>query len=181
MTTAEGIEAINGYLGLIRSSTGDALLENGQRWVGSSLPRKYRKGLMSYCYYNAWESVRRSKHLEYCEGYAIAGDIGIPIPFDHAWVVDRRTGKVVERTWVNNAEKPNVYVGFVIPRDIVRTALQITPDTLGVISADSAPIMNMADLIALTALRVRTSSTTASKRRCAALMPFIFTPMVTPL
>ena len=51
-------------------------------------------------------------------------------------MVDRRTGKVVERTWVNNAEKPNVYVGFVIPRDIVRTALQITPDTLGVISAD---------------------------------------------
>ena len=58
------------------------------------------------CYQNCQQLVREYPELIYCEGYALAPDVVIPIR--HAWLIDL-SGKIIEPTW---NEHDSVYLGI---------------------------------------------------------------------
>lgn len=65
----------------------------GQVFYPGPEPEHY--GPMGDCYHNAWHYALEHD-LHYVEGYAIAGQIAIPI--EHAWCVDDQ-GRVHDNTW----------------------------------------------------------------------------------
>lgn len=94
---------------------------HGYEWVGSTLPARFTRGIPKHCYHNAWERVRRSTTLAYCEGYAMSSRL--PLPVEHAWIVDLKTGLVIEPTWdTKKTDETFYYKGLIIPHDIVREA-----------------------------------------------------------
>ena len=81
----------------------------------------------SGCYGNSIRATIHDydKELQYYEGYYISE--GVPIPLEHAWTVDRNTGKVVDATiigvWDKKKEHKNYgevnYFGVPIPNEYV--------------------------------------------------------------
>ncbi len=51
------------------------------------------------CYYNCWKAVndREFTNLDYCEGFVISDDLGIPL--EHCWLTDPR-GVVIDPTLI---------------------------------------------------------------------------------
>lgn len=99
-----------------------ALLAHGREWAGAPLPSRYSPGPAKACFHNAWASASRSARLAYCEGWATPGLPGLDIPMEHAWLVDVRTGTVIERTWAWDPREPCAYLGLAIPLPVVREA-----------------------------------------------------------
>lgn len=68
---------------------------------GQAFPLKTRNrvvlGPMGQCFYNAWE-LAENMGLHYVEGYAVSGDM--PIPLEHAWCVND-AGRVFDPTWAD--------------------------------------------------------------------------------
>ena len=58
------------------------------------------------CYQNCQQLVKEYPELVYCEGYALASDVVIPIR--HAWLINARR-EVIEPTWNDN---DSVYLGI---------------------------------------------------------------------
>lgn len=72
------------------------VLRNGKAFPGRDLPKRYVLGLPKYCYTNSRATVLRSRgKLRYCEGFVLAGDIGMLI--EHAWAIDEKD-RVVDVT-----------------------------------------------------------------------------------
>ena len=59
-----------------------------------------RRGPMGDCYRNSLHAALRTG-MTYCEGYAVAGRVGIPL--EHAWLCDAQ-GRVVDPTWPDGAD-----------------------------------------------------------------------------
>jgi len=139
-TAGDGHEATDAITPLVAMSAnaGDPvarfLLDHGHLWHGSTLGRSHR-GTPQQCYANSWNSVRRSTHLQYCEGWAHPEHFSIAVR--HAWIVDSRTNTVIERTWPTG---PNAhYLGVVIPRAIAAEAKKrSSPVTLEVLYGEWA-------------------------------------------
>lgn len=98
------------------------LIDNGADYQYAPLPKRMRRGPMKHCYWNSMELVRRGKgRFVYCEG--VAASI---IPVDHAWCIDRETGRVVDRTW----QEGSCYVGVPIRLKYVQRCLEIEAPVL---------------------------------------------------
>ncbi len=109
-----------------------ALRDHAATWVGGECKHPFRNGPRGYCYYNSWKSARSNDNLEYCEGLAWKNDL--PIALEHAWILDKRTGNVIDRTWRDVEDA--CYVGFVIPKEDVAESLRRSPHTYGVLASD---------------------------------------------
>jgi hypothetical protein len=77
------------------------LLDNGQLYKPAPLEKDITVGEPRECYKNATMlAVEHPGKYVYCEGYAVCD--GIPIPIEHAWVIDRtRNNVVVDNTWTD--------------------------------------------------------------------------------
>lgn len=78
--------------------------------------RTVTRALRKYCYLNAADYAADHGAL-YVEGWAIPA--GLPIPLEHAWCADPRTGEAWDPTWEDGA----AYVGIPVTaeyRDSVR-------------------------------------------------------------
>lgn len=152
---------LRGFVEWMASSTKNppakALIEHGRVWVGSTLPSRQRRGMAKACFQNAWASASRSVNLVYCEGWAVSGTLGLALPMEHAWLVDIRSGTVIERTWDSDPKRPNFYFGLAVPASTVREAHRRSGDmTTAVLFGDWARNgwfhrEGMADSAALTA------------------------------
>lgn len=79
-------------------STASALVRDlGQDFQPSAKPTGVEWGEQSHCYNNAYDLMasKPGKYV-YTEGYVLPKDADVPIM--HAWVVDRKTGAVVDNT-----------------------------------------------------------------------------------
>lgn len=102
----------SGYYNFLLSKgdkySSDDILKNGK------LAEEYCIRIISKaCFYNAQQLAVFSKgEFEYCEGYAISKNLGIPI--EHAWNV--KDGKIIDISWKNGIE----YFGVRIPYEWIK-------------------------------------------------------------
>lgn len=73
----------------------DFVLRYGKPYLAATLPKRYVRRMPKACFYNARTLVLRAKGLEYCEGYALRPNLGLPM--HHAWAVKGET--VIDPTW----------------------------------------------------------------------------------
>lgn len=71
-------------------------LKYGQAYEPQCLPKGFRMGRPKQCYYNSAVQALRKPNLIYVEGFALAG--GLQNETQHAWLVERGSNKVIERT-----------------------------------------------------------------------------------
>ena len=83
----------------------ELVLNCGSEFVVHS-PNQIKLNQSFGCYQNCQQLVREYSELIYCEGYALAPDVVIPIR--HAWLIDSK-GEVIEPTWNDN---DSVYLGI---------------------------------------------------------------------
>jgi len=164
---ADGQDAVDAITALVTMSAhaGDLvalfLLDHGHLWHGSTLGRSHR-GAPQQCYANAWNSVRRSTHLHYCEGWAHPEHFSIAVR--HAWILDSRTNTIIERTWPAGVGAR--YLGVVIPRAIAADAKKrSSPVTLEVLYGDWARDHWLTRTAQLTAIAQYTAEVTATGMR----------------
>jgi len=96
------------------------VLEKGAFFPGAPKPAGVKWGVQKQCYMNAYKLADSdSDRYAYVEGLALP-DFEWPMGFEHAWVVDRQNGQVVDNTW----RKPGrAYFGVEMPLDKVRNVL----------------------------------------------------------
>lgn len=75
----------------------DFILREGYL-MGNRSPRsdRLRRGRPKECYHNAYLLALSNPRLIYCEGYAVSGNV--PLPVAHAWCIDEK-GNVIDPTW----------------------------------------------------------------------------------
>lgn len=103
------------------------LLKNGQTF-GPSIKRPKGVRLMTkkQCYSNSTLTVLR-KELDpevwfYCEGKVLVN--GLPILIDHAWLANKHTGEVIDRT-LRHKPGTAVYYGIPFSRDyLINTTMK---------------------------------------------------------
>jgi len=77
----------------------DYLAQAGAReWPAAPVPAGVSMGRMGECYKNATQLAMQSSNYDFVEGIAYVPSQS-PLGFQHAWVVDRTTGKVIDPTW----------------------------------------------------------------------------------
>lgn len=59
----------------------------------------FHRGIPKSCYWNSQQLLKKHPEWIYCEGYALAP--GIPIPLRHGWLIDRQKS-ILEPTWDAN-------------------------------------------------------------------------------
>jgi hypothetical protein len=97
-------------------------LEHGEKftWSGEKIPSRYKEGRryqVKQCYKNAQTlATYYPDELTYYEGYGVN-----IIPVEHAWVVEKATGKVFDPTWEHCSEsnKRHDYFGVAVPAKLV--------------------------------------------------------------
>lgn len=133
---------LTGYINWVAENTrniiAQSLRDYGRVWVGSTLPARMTRGVQKGCFQNSWASASRSAHLVYAEGYAISGTLGLSLPMEHAWLVDIRTGTVIERTWDSDPKRPNVYLGLAVPAATMKEAFRMSRESTAVVTGDWA-------------------------------------------
>jgi hypothetical protein len=121
-----------------------ALLDLGDGKPGSTRPQGLRKQRNNLCYQNSWHAAQ-IHGWAYCEGYALSGDLAIPVM--HAWNLDLETGQVIDLTWTHPEQA--YYWGMIIPN---QTAMQLMlhHGVYGVLAADwliDVPLLRYGELI----------------------------------
>jgi len=91
-------------------STEDFIHQNGKKF--DYVMPGVKKGKMGQCYKNAYHLMDITPGLTYVEGYAVSGDL--PLPLMHAWCVDKN-GVVYDSTWDNGKS----YLGVQFKREFV--------------------------------------------------------------
>ena len=76
------------------------VLKYGQSYEPQPLPKGFRMGQPKQCYFNSAVQAVRKPNLIYVEGFAIGK--GFP-DIHHAWLVERGSNKVIDRTTVFDA------------------------------------------------------------------------------
>jgi hypothetical protein len=121
-----------------------ALLDLGDGRPGSKRPQGFRKLRNRQCYQNSWHAAR-IHGWAYCEGYALSGDIAIPVM--HAWNLNRDTGQVIDLTWGHPEHA--AYWGMIIP-DETAMQLMVYHGVYGVLASDwmlDFPLLRYGELI----------------------------------
>jgi hypothetical protein len=106
-----------------------ALAKYGRKF----LPRPHRPdwlllGQKRACFVNAASYAMVRDDVLYAEGYAMEPDI--PIPIQHAWLVDRN-GAVIDPTWDDTSE--HVYLGIAFKRSFVSELLASNKNEPGIL------------------------------------------------
>ena len=89
----------------------DFILKNGQSFEREVLGKddaEWMRGELGQCYKNTFELCTSEPIFTYCEGYAVADKL--PLPLLHAWAVTPG-GNVVDPTWKNG----QAYFGVKFP------------------------------------------------------------------
>jgi hypothetical protein len=108
-----------------------ALTEFGRIYKAiSERPRWLAHGKPKSCFLNATAIVLVRDDVAYVEGYAL--DPNIPIPLQHAWLVDSN-GRVIDPTWADN--KGHVYYGIAFKRDFLADALSKAGGECGMLNS----------------------------------------------
>ena len=95
------------------------LLAHGREWTPAPLPSRFARRLPKRCFGNALGLANQAKGLAYCEGYAISGYVGLPLPVEHAWCVSA-DGTVVDPTWTDS--DASVYFGIAFAPAFAKSA-----------------------------------------------------------
>ena len=74
----------------------ELVLYCGREMTFASLPENIELGLPKGCYYNSLKILDKHPELAYCEGYALADDLVLPVP--HAWLINQES-EVIDPTW----------------------------------------------------------------------------------
>ncbi|VVB53357.1 Uncharacterised protein [uncultured archaeon] len=76
----------------------DFVLQNGKSFVPKERPFSVSRLPLGKCFQNAFKVFMKHPEWSYVEGFAISTDAMLPIPFQHAWLVDEQ-GNVIDPTW----------------------------------------------------------------------------------
>lgn len=84
------------------------------------------------CYYNCQLAMLTSEYsheFEYCEGFAMSMDLGIPL--EHGWLIHKKTKLVVDPTWcqkeIDAVPWPNTkYFGVIIHQNDIKEGIAST-------------------------------------------------------
>jgi len=119
-----GIAILDGGFGMmIAEGTRDLLRRNGAEYgaCDTAETAKYDRldTTLGDCFSNAANGALEYANLTYCEGYAIAGDLGIPM--GHAWLIDEE-GRTIDSTWENG----HSYCGIALQNEDLCAALLAT-------------------------------------------------------
>jgi hypothetical protein len=125
-------EAISSFLETLASaepigrSSGKLLLEYGHEFVGTSMAELAGRDMPRQCFSNAKNLLitqlkKGNDRLRYAEGYACSGSLGIPLPIQHAWLVDE-DGSVVDSTW--SYSEQSLYFGITFQNEYVLEAYE---------------------------------------------------------
>lgn len=83
----------------------ELILNCGQEFTTFSV-LDVERGIPKSCYWNCQQLLKEYPELIYCEGYALAPDILIPIK--HAWLINAHQ-EIIEPTWDAN---DSIYLGI---------------------------------------------------------------------
>lgn len=105
-------------------STEELVLAHGVWCPHSKKPRSFTWMTPKMCYRNAAMTVihRMDPELTYCEGYGVRA--GLPIPFLHAWIMDKE-GNAIDQTWRGEDEE-RAYIGIPFATDYLIRVLAET-------------------------------------------------------
>jgi hypothetical protein len=93
------------------------VVKHGRLWTPAPLPRRIKRGMVKQCFTNAQTLAKRSRRLQYVEGFAFSS--AVPFPVHHAWCVDGDT--VVDPTWNPHGI---AYFGIAYDLDVVTEQLR---------------------------------------------------------
>lgn len=86
---------------------------------------KQYRGEAKQCFYNcAMVVLIHESGFDYCEGFATHSQTGVPV--EHAWLVCRETGDVVDPTWEDEGAQ---FFGVRIPAGFLRRKILETETT----------------------------------------------------
>ena len=88
----------------------ELVLDCGVEMSFASLPENIETGLPKNCYYNCLQILDEHPELIYCEGYALADGLVLPVP--HAWLINSK-GEVIDPTWNDRS----TYIGVSFDTD----------------------------------------------------------------
>lgn len=91
-------------------------------------PRWLLSGQAKQCFLNATAIALVRDDVTYVEGFAL--DPGIPIPVEHAWLVDDN-GHVIDPTW--DESRGHLYYGVPFEKDFVATMMKQSGGECGVL------------------------------------------------
>ena len=74
----------------------ELILDCGKEMSFAPLPKNIELGLPKGCYYNCLQVLDEHPELIYCEGYALADGLVLPVP--HAWLINS-VEEVIDPTW----------------------------------------------------------------------------------
>jgi hypothetical protein len=113
------------------NSINELLERHGKTMLGGPItrPARMKQGIPKACHYNAYQIVKRNPaRYVYAEGIAVPHNV--PVPIEHAWVIDRLTGHVIEPTLPELAAD---YHGVAIRPEVVKAALKENHKTYSVL------------------------------------------------
>ena len=90
----------------------ELILKCGRQMNFAPLPEGIEPGLPKGCYYNCLQLLAEHPELIYCEGYALADGLVLPVP--HAWLINS-VEEVIDPTWDTNG----AYIGIPFNTDWV--------------------------------------------------------------
>ena len=88
----------------------ELILNCGREMSFAPLPKNIEPGLPKGCYYNCLQILDEHPELTYCEGYALADGLVLPVP--HAWLINSK-GEVIDPTWNDRS----AYIGVSFDTD----------------------------------------------------------------
>lgn len=88
----------------------ELILDCGREMSFAPLPQNVEPGLPKGCYYNCLQLLDKHPELIYCEGYALAEGLVLPVP--HAWLINL-SGEVIDPTWNTDS----AYIGIPFDTD----------------------------------------------------------------
>ena len=114
---AELIESIYPHPEWKYNSFEELILSCGREMTFAPLPENIEPGLPKGCYYNCLQILNEHPELTYCEGYALADGLVLPVP--HAWLINPRS-EVVDPTW----DTAGAYIGVTFNTDWLMSLLK---------------------------------------------------------
>lgn len=118
--------AIEQYLSMLagmdaQAPFGEFMLEHGSYHEAAPRPARFKALMPTRCFSNAQRAVVAAvsagrRPLTYAEGYACSSALAVPVPMQHAWLVDDE-GRVVDQTW--SFPETSTYFGVMFTTEYV--------------------------------------------------------------
>lgn len=99
----------------------DIVLKFGRFYEPQQLPKSFRRGRFKACFRNSALQAFKKRNLIYVEGYALLE--GLTLPTHHAWLVERGSTKVIDRTLLFGS-----YFGIPFRTEYVRERWKALPE-----------------------------------------------------